>query len=115
FLGGQGKINTTTPNVNGIIGGWATISDGSTPGNRIPSAPQNFASVDASGNIVGYSNYTFYVSGLMKNIMWVTNNIMVDSNITSDITIDTPLAGTTNDVNTISFNRTGLNNAGAWR
>jgi fibronectin-binding autotransporter adhesin len=115
LLGGQGNITTTTTNVNGILGGWATVSDGVTPGNRLPSAPEDFAAVDASGNIVRYTNYTVYASGNLSAIMWVTNNILVKSNTSGDIIVDVAGAGSTNDVNSISFNRPGQNATGAYR
>jgi hypothetical protein len=56
-----GNINTTTPNTNGIIGGWATVGTGApvtgiTVGNE-------WARVDGSGNIVPYAGHLNYVTG----------------------------------------------------
>jgi len=47
LVGGNGAITTTSTNVNGILAGWATISDGSTPANRIPSAANTWVELTA--------------------------------------------------------------------
>ena len=77
---GLGDINTTSANVNGILGGWATISSGAQVVNGIPVAT-NWATVDASGNIVPYTNHTVYpgsgtiaaIAGPDKNIIFNTS------------------------------------------
>jgi autotransporter-associated beta strand protein len=108
LIGGKGNITTTATNVNGILGGWATVSDGSTPGAqpRLPSAPTNFASVNANGQIVSFNNFTVFAGNPMSSIMFVTNNILVNSNTAGDFQL-APDSANTNyyDVNTISFDR----------
>ena len=115
LAGTGGNITTTATNFNGIIGPWVTVSDGTIAGGNQPSIPTNWASVDGSGNIVNFTNYTFYASGNLSTIMFATNNIMINNTTggTGDVTVDVdhnPGSGTTNDVNTISINRP----AGAW-
>jgi fibronectin-binding autotransporter adhesin len=113
LVGGKGAITTTSTNVNGILAGWATISDGSTPGNRTPSAPTNFASVDANGRIVSFSNFTVFAASPMSSIMFVTNNILVNSNTTGDLQLAADSATTTlYDVNSISFDRNNAASSG---
>lgn len=104
--GGLGKIATTAANVNGILGGWATISDGVIVGSRVPSAPTNWASVDVNGNIVNYAGHTVWGGGLLKTIMAPANNVLIDNSFaaTGDVIVDNDNAGSTNDVNTISMN-----------
>ncbi len=48
-----GAITTTTANVNGILGGWATTGDNVGANNT-----GDWAANDGSGNIVTYTNYT---------------------------------------------------------
>jgi autotransporter-associated beta strand protein len=112
LIGGNGDITTTSGIENGIIGGWAMVSDGTVAlqnggsGNPIPPAvATNFATVDAGGNIVAYTNYTEYAGGNLGDIAWGTNNIRIGSDLQGDILLSTPDAGTTHDVNTITFNR----------
>jgi autotransporter-associated beta strand protein len=122
LIGGTGNISTTATNVNGIIGGWALVSDGTvslqggTAGNPIPPAVgTNLARVDASGNIVPYTDYTVYANadGNVGNVMFGTNNLLIGSDVTGDsLRVDmdrAPGAGITYDVNTITFNRS-INN-----
>lgn len=118
LVGGAGNLTTTATNVNGIIAGWAMVSDGTvslqggTTGNPIPPAvATNFASVDASGNIVPYTNYTAYSEaiGNVGNTLFGTNNALIGSDVISDtLRVDDdhePGQGVTRDVNTITFNR----------
>ena len=109
LIGGNGTITTTTTNINGILGGWAMVGDDSWHNGNLPMLGTNWACVDAVGNIVNYSNYTVYTSGLLKDIMWVTNNIMIDDSSSGYVTLDVdhadPALGVTHDVNTISVNR----------
>ncbi len=51
--GGSGSIKTTSTNLNGILGGWATISGAGQTVNSIVVAT-NWASVNSSGDIVPY-------------------------------------------------------------
>jgi fibronectin-binding autotransporter adhesin len=107
-----GNITTTSGIENGILGGWAMVSDGTvalqggTTGNPIPPAvATNFATVDGSGNIVSYTDYTPYTGGNLSSITWGTNNIRIGSELTADILLNDNGAGTTHDVNTITFSR----------
>src|SRR6185295_19131253 len=59
---GAGAITTTTPNLNGILGGWATVGNGSAPVGTI-TLGSDWASVDGSGNIVSYAGYSDYTDG----------------------------------------------------
>ena len=115
LTGGVGNITTTATTDNGIIGGWAMVSDGTVAlqgggtGNPIPPAiATNFATVDGSGNIVSYSGYTPYASGNLASILWGTNNVRIGNEITGDVLVNDDNAGTTHDVNTLTFSR-GVN------
>jgi autotransporter-associated beta strand protein len=115
LIGGTGNITTTAAIENGIIGGWATVSDGTvalqggTTGNAIPPAiATNLATVDASGNIVPYTAYTPYVSGNLADILWGTNNVRITGDAAGDVLVNADGAGTTHDVNTLTFSR-GVN------
>ncbi len=103
--GASGKITTTATNVNGILGGWVTVGDGHLDGNRRPFAATNWASVDGSGNIVNYTGYTVYSSGNLNTLTNPANNVYIPTTISGDITLDSDLAFTTNDFNTIAMNR----------
>ena len=51
-----GTINTTTPNTNGILGGWATIGTVTANRNGVIQG-SDLATVDANGNISAYTGY----------------------------------------------------------
>ena len=112
LIGGNGNITTTAGIENGIIGGWAMVSDGTvalqngTGGNPIPPAvATNFATVDGSGNVVAYTNYTEYAGGNLADITWGTNNVRIGNDLPGDILLNVADAGTTHDVNTLTFSR----------
>jgi len=105
--GGLGSVSTTSTNLNGIIGGWATISDGNTVSGGWTTST-NWACVDGSGNITNYKNFTVYSSGYVKNIMATTNNILIPSTATGTLTNDVDQTNgiyATYDVNTIAIDR----------
>ena len=112
LIGGNGNITTTSGIENGILGGWAMVSDGTVAlqgggsGNPIPPAvATNFATVDGSGNIIPYTNYTEYTGGNLADFTWGTNNVRIGSELQGDILLNAPDSGTTHDVNTITFSR----------
>jgi autotransporter-associated beta strand protein len=112
LIGGTGNITTTSGIENGIIGGWAMVSDGRVAlqgggtGNPIPPAvATNFATVDLNGNIIPYTNYTEYTGGNLAAITWGTNNVLIGAELLGDVLLNDSGAGTTHDVNTITFSR----------
>jgi fibronectin-binding autotransporter adhesin len=111
-LVGGGHVTTTTPNVNGILGGWATISDGSAvtiSGNRIVIGT-NFASVDGSGNVVNFNGYRVLETGqTIRDIIQPGENLLISSAVTGDMVVDDDNANTVTDVNAINWNRTDGN------
>ncbi|HWC60755.1 MAG TPA: autotransporter-associated beta strand repeat-containing protein [Verrucomicrobiae bacterium] len=102
--GGRGSITTTSTNDNGILGGWATISDGTISAQGWANAT-NWATVDAQGNITNYSAFTVYSSGNVNGFMFATNNLQIPSSSTGNLTVDVDNANSTNDVNTIDVDR----------
>ena len=99
----SGAITTTTPNTNGILGGWATVGTGATVG--AITVGNDWAAVDGSGNIVPYSGHVNYVSG--SNIAALPNaaaaNVRINNGSAGNVTIDLPGAGTTTDINSLQF------------
>src|SRR6185437_2127264 len=63
-LAANGHVTTTSPNVNGILGGWALISGDANAASTFTDTGHtlilgtNFATVDGSGNIVNYTGYS---------------------------------------------------------
>ena len=109
----SGNIHTSTTNTNGILGGWATVSQNIVQ-TQNSILGDTFASVDGSGNIVPYTGYTAYTlandaanlnlhdaSFANKNVMVVGGAAATHSPIS--VQVDAPNAGTVTDVNTISF------------
>src|SRR6202012_6003818 len=74
--GGQGTITTTSTNLNGILGGWATTSRGVISPQGFANAT-NWAAIDAAGNITNYSAFTVYASGNVNTYMFATNNLQI--------------------------------------
>lgn len=102
---GLGEITTTSTNVNGILGGWATISSGAQVVNGIPVAT-NFAAVDGSGNMFSYTNFKAYVSGNIVAIGNAQSNLIFNTSggVGSSVRVDLDGAGTTTDLNTLTIN-----------
>ncbi len=109
LTGGKGAINTTATNVSGILGGFATVSDGTTVLGIVIGT--NFACVDVNGNITNYTAYTPLTTATTINSIasQKTNNILITTAVTGDMTVDNDNAGTVTDVNTINWNRTDNN------
>src|SRR5581483_3814179 len=110
------KITTTSPNVGGILGGWATIA-GDAGGPSLPSdnlvTGTNWACVDVNGNIVNFNNF-YVVNAANHNTLhaavdWnttgVETNILVGdpSGVAVVATNDIDNAGTTTDIQSIKF------------
>jgi autotransporter-associated beta strand protein len=103
--GGAGSITTTTPNLNGILGGWATVGNGGVFNNI--SMGTEWASVDAGGNIVPYTGYQVYQTAqILHNVASAPSNVRIDSVSSGDVIVDNPDAGTITDVNTINLSET---------
>lgn len=79
-----GAINTTTPNVNGILGGWATVSDNVSSG-----TVGGWAAVDGSGNFVPYTGYASGVpSGVTNTSNYKGGNATISANATVNSYVD---------------------------
>jgi|GEM_PF-832347 len=105
LAGIKGNITTTSGNVNGILGGFATLSSGVNEFGIVYGT--NFASVDANGNIIPFTAYTNAASPggfLHANYNNPTNNLLID-NTAGDVVVDSDLSGTTTDVNTINVTK----------
>ncbi|HEY5911811.1 MAG TPA: autotransporter-associated beta strand repeat-containing protein [Verrucomicrobiae bacterium] len=108
ITGGSGDILTASANVNGILGGWATMSGAGQTVNGIVVAT-NWASVDAGGGIVPYQDFTVYASGTIASQVNAAANLIFNtsSGPGSSILVDAdhePGAGTTTDLNSITIN-----------
>jgi len=100
--GGAGAIHTTTPNTAGILGGWATVGNGSAPVGTI-TLGTDWGSVDGGGNVTAYTGYTINVDGTPLNGLPATSNLRIDGSSAGDVVVDTPGAGTITDLNTVNF------------
>ena len=109
LTGGHGNVNTTATNLNGILGGFTTVSDGTTVLGIVIGT--NFACVDASGNITNYNGYVPLANGQTINSISTqkTNNILISSAVTGDMVLDIDNANSLTDVNAINWNRTDNN------
>ena len=63
----SGNIHTSTTNTNGILGGWATVSQNIVQ-TQNSILGDTFASVDGSGNIVPYTGYPLTLWPMMLPI-----------------------------------------------
>jgi fibronectin-binding autotransporter adhesin len=98
---------TTSPgaNLNGLLGGWATIGNGSAytaNGNTVLEGT-NYAAVDGSGNIVNFNNYFLWSSGNLAGQVTVATNLLFKPSTPSVITVDNDNAGTVTTVNTLKL------------
>ncbi|HZZ27613.1 MAG TPA: autotransporter-associated beta strand repeat-containing protein [Pirellulales bacterium] len=126
-------IRTSSSNVNGIIGGWATISPTTSPG--VGTVAQNvtegtnFATV-SGGNIVAYAGYTDFggavigtdtggtipnanihgatITGGPGGALGPTTNLKINANTNGNVNVDAEHANSTTYLNSISFNSTGI-------
>jgi fibronectin-binding autotransporter adhesin len=87
--GGAGSITTSTLNLNGILGGWATVGNGGAF-NSITMGTE-WASVDASGNIVPYTGYQVHQTDqLLHNVASAPSNVRINSTSSGDVLINNP-------------------------
>src|SRR6185437_12930889 len=110
---GGGHVTTTSPNVNGILGGYALIGgDANAPTTFTDSGHTlltgtNFAAVDGSGNIINYTGYSNVTasSTVAAQVTGSTDpNIAInDAAGASVVNIASDNAGTTNDINAIQW------------
>lgn len=108
LAGGTGNITTTATNINGILGGFATVGDGSSQQGIVLGT--NFASVDASGNVINFTGYRVLANGeKLHNISTAGTNISIPASVTGDMLVNDDNAGTLTDVNAINWNRTDNN------
>jgi autotransporter-associated beta strand protein len=97
-----------TPLINGIIGGWALAS--STAAN-LTAQPNTFATLDASGDVLPYDGYTTYTlandtaSVMLASAGFANKNVRVvgTSHTAISVQVDAPGAGSTTELNTVSF------------
>ncbi len=113
---GGGRITTTSPNLNGILGGWALISGDGGRGTSFTDTGHtlllgtNYATaffVGGGNNIINFTGYQDYNFGSTLNSQLLGG---VDSNFTINdpsaaqvATVDNNDAGTTTDVNAIKW------------
>ncbi len=104
-LGSAGKITTTSANVNGILGGWAIVGDGTiAPTASGITVGTDWASVNAAGNIVPYAGYTIYPdNGVLQTLATSASNVRIDATSTTDLIVNTPGANATTDINTLQL------------
>lgn len=116
---GGGHVTTTSPNVNGILGGYALISGDANAGSTFTDSGHtlltgtNFAAVDGSGNIVnftGYSNVTASggtVVGQTAGSPQPPNISINDTAASTVVNVAADNAGTTADINAINWRTFG--------
>lgn len=111
---GGGHVTTTSPNVNGILGGYALISGDANAGTIFTDSGHslltgtNYAAVDGSGNIVNYTGYSNVTSS--STVASQTAGSPAPPNIAINdvggatvVNIASDNAGTTNDYNAIKW------------
>jgi autotransporter-associated beta strand protein len=88
-------VTTTASNLNGIIGGWATTNSGVVAHGVL--LVDDWATVDANGNVVPYTGYTDApTTGSLHN-----SGVTAAANVRGSFTTDADNAGTTTDINTV--------------
>ncbi|HEY7119130.1 MAG TPA: autotransporter-associated beta strand repeat-containing protein, partial [Tepidisphaeraceae bacterium] len=116
-----GTVTTTTSvaTTNGILGGWAVAG---TPNvQRGITLGTDWATVDASGNIVAYNGYVAAPTYDGTDATLLSKNAAVvadaDKNLKftgpstpSEMRVDNEGAGTTTDINTVAFTTNGADN-----
>jgi fibronectin-binding autotransporter adhesin len=98
----SGNIKTTSSNVNGILGGWATVGTGVAQNNVIQGT--DWATVDGGGNIVAYTGYAAWASGTAaSNSFTAATNAQVTNGASVAIAPDN--TGTI-DINSLALKNT---------
>ena len=86
------------------MGAWATV--GNTTQNNVIQG-SDWATVNASGQIVAYTGYTPYTSGTLNGSVSAATNLQVVQGATAAVVpTDTDSANRTTDINTIAFKNT---------
>jgi autotransporter-associated beta strand protein len=109
----NGHVTTTSPNVNGTLGGYALISGDKNAASTFTDTGHtlilgtNYAAVDGSGNIVNFSGYSNVTasSTVASQVAGSTEpNVAInDTSAASVVNIATDNAGTTSDLNAIRW------------
>ncbi len=103
-----GNITTTTNNVNGILGAWATVGTGADQNNVIYGT--DWATVDGSGNVQAYTGYTAWSLGNLDTQGFPSSaNVQVTNGASLAVAADN--ANTTVDINTLALKNTAANQA----
>jgi len=97
---GQGIFTTTTPNTNGILGGWATTA--AVTSGEAPIAATEWAANDGNGNIVAYTGYTIPTGQDPDLASSAASNIRLDGTSSGTAT----LASSISDLSTIQVTDT---------
>jgi fibronectin-binding autotransporter adhesin len=101
---GTGNIHTT--NASGMIGAWATVGQERSQNNVVEG--DDFAAVDASGNIVAYTAYQGYSAGtFLSSGTYNGKNVQKTAPTAQAMGVTNSLpGGITADVNTVSIKNT---------
>ena len=100
----NGIITTTATNTNGILGAWATV--GNTTQNNVIQG-SDWATVNASGQIVPYTGYTAYTSGNLNGVVNASHEFADHPGATAAVVpADADAANRITDINTIAFKNT---------
>jgi autotransporter-associated beta strand protein len=102
---GTGSITTTSANLNGILGGWALMGDGTTysSGGSSVNYATDFAAVAAGGSITNFTDYLIYSSGNLAGQATAGDNVLFAPAGPAVVTVDNANAGTTTDINAIKI------------
>lgn len=105
FTPANGRINTTSLPVNGILGGWALIGNPATAAVNGIIPCTNWATADVNGNIVPATSFFVYSSGNLAGQVTGQSNLLVGTApATGSVVVDadhpTP-PGSVTDVNSI--------------
>jgi autotransporter-associated beta strand protein len=109
---GTNHVTTTSPNVNGILGGYALISGDTNAATTFSDSGHtlivgtNFAAVDGSGNIVNYNGYSNITasSTVASQVGGAQANISInDTAGATVVNILSDNAGATVDVNAVKW------------